>query len=107
MYTPRFDDGADLICVRDGVHTAVQVKRRSSAIKKEGVLHVVGGMQHYDCPAGILVTNSFLTPPAAERAAFYGIEVWDRARIAEYAEGGHRDSISPMARIAAGRLTPQ
>ena len=85
--TPRFDKGADLICTRDGIRTAVQVKRRSSGVKKDGVLQLVDGMQHYGCAAGILVTNSFLTPPAMERAAFYGIEVWDRRRIAEYAEG--------------------
>lgn len=85
--TPRFDQGADLICTRDGVRIAVQVKRRSSGVRKDAVLQLYDGMRHYDCPAGILVTNSYLTTQAAERSAFYGIEVWDRARLAEYAEG--------------------
>jgi hypothetical protein len=83
--TERFDRGADLIATRDGVRTAV--KRRSTAVHKDAILQLRDGMEQYACAAGLLVTNSFLTRPAEERAAFYKIEVWDRRRIAEYAEG--------------------
>ena len=85
--TPRYDEGADLLCTIEGVRTAVQVKRHSSGVRKSAVLQLYDGMQHYGCEAGILVTNSFLTPPAAERASFYGIEVWDRRQLAEWAAG--------------------
>ncbi|HET8528584.1 MAG TPA: restriction endonuclease [Gaiellaceae bacterium] len=89
--TPRFDKGADLIAVRDGVRTAVQVKRRSSSVRKDAVLQLRDGMEQYDCAAGLLVTNSFLTSEAQQRARYYGIEVWDRRRIAEHAEGEQPD----------------
>jgi len=85
--TPHFDRGADLICTLDGVRTAVQVKRRSSGVSKDAVLQLWDGVAQYDCEAGLLVTNSYLTPPAVERAAFYGIEVWDRRQLAEWALG--------------------
>lgn len=85
--TERFDKGADLIAIRDGVRTAVQVKRRASAVHKDAILQLRDGMEQYACAAGLLVTNSYLTKPALERAAFYKIEVWDRRRIAEYADG--------------------
>jgi HJR/Mrr/RecB family endonuclease len=85
--TERFDRGADLICVRDGVRIAVQVKRRASAVGKDAVLQLWDGMAQYECNGGLLVTNSFLTPPAIERAARYRIEVWDRRRIAGFAAG--------------------
>jgi HJR/Mrr/RecB family endonuclease len=85
--TERFDKGADLLATRDGVRTAVQVKRRSSAVHKDAILQLRDGMEQYGCAAGLLVTNSFLTRPAEERAAFYDIEVWDRRRIAEFADG--------------------
>lgn len=85
--TPHFDKGADLIAVKDGVRTAVQVKRWSSPIRKDAVLQLWDGMDYYACKAGLLVTNSFLTREAEERATRFEIEVWDRRRIAEYAEG--------------------
>lgn len=89
--TPRFDKGADLIATRDGERTAVQVKRRSSAVRKDAILQLCDGMEQYGCAAGLLVTNSFLTREAEDRARHYGIEVWDRRRIAEYADGEEPD----------------
>src|SRR5690348_7158881 len=89
--TPRFDKGADLIALQDGVRTAVQVKRRSSPVKKDAILQLRDGMEHYACAAGLLVTNSFLTGEAEDRARYYEIEVWDRRWIAEYAEGDEPD----------------
>lgn len=89
--TPHFDKGADLIAVKDGIRTAVQVKRWSSAVGKNAVLQLYDGMNYYACEAGLLVTNSFLTREAKERATRFGVEVWDRHRIAEYAEGEEPD----------------
>jgi HJR/Mrr/RecB family endonuclease len=103
--TPRFDRGADLIAVRDGVRTAVQVKRRSSAVRKDAVLQLLDGMEQYACAAGLLVTNSFLTKEADDRARHYNIEVWDRRRIAEYAEGEEPEVDTVHCRECGARLS--
>jgi hypothetical protein len=84
---PRFDRGADIVAVRDGVRTAVQVKRWTNAVDVAAVRQLVDGMRHYDCPAGLLVTNSFLTERALDSARAWDIEVWDRAALAEYLDG--------------------
>jgi HJR/Mrr/RecB family endonuclease len=84
--TARFDKGADIVGVREGVRTAVQVKRRSNAVRIDAVRQLADGGRH-ECDAGLLVTNSYLTPPALESAARWRIEVWDRQVLAEYAAG--------------------
>jgi hypothetical protein len=82
-----FDKGADIVAVRDGVRTAVQAKRWSTPIDLKSVRQLVDGIQRYGCSAGLLVTNSFLTPPAAECTEFYDIEVWDRRILADFLDG--------------------
>lgn len=85
--TGRFDKGADIIGLRDNVRTAVQAKRRATAVTVDAIRQLVDGMRHYRCDAGVLVTNSYLTPPAAASAKEWRIEVWDRPVIAGFADG--------------------
>ena len=82
-----FDKGADIVAVRDGVRTAVQAKRWSTAIDLKSVRQLVDGIHRYECTAGLLVTNSFLTKPALECAESWDIEVWDRHTLADFLEG--------------------
>lgn len=82
-----FDKGADIVAVRDGVRTAVQVKRWSTAVDLKSVRQLVDGTHRYGCTAGLLVTNSFLTEPALECAEAWNIEVWDRHTLADFLDG--------------------
>jgi predicted RecB family endonuclease len=82
-----FDKGADIIAIRDGVRTAVQVKRWSTPVDLKSVRQLVDGTRRYACEAGLLVTNSFLTEPAVECAEAWGIEVWDRRTLADFLDG--------------------
>jgi restriction system protein len=82
-----FDKGADIVAVRDGTRTAVQAKRWSTPINLNAVRQLVDGIKRYECDAGLLVTNSFLTKPAIECAEFWSIEVWDRHTLADFLEG--------------------
>jgi restriction system protein len=82
-----FDKGADIVAVRDGVRTAVQVKRWSTPIDLKSVRQLVDGTKRYKCATGLLVTNSFLTKPAIECAEEWEIEVWDRHTLADFLEG--------------------
>jgi hypothetical protein len=85
--TGRFDKGADILAVRNGQRIAVQVKRWSTAVTIDAVRQLADGMHRYECPQGLLVTNSFLTTPAVECAKDWKIEVWDRFKLADFLDG--------------------
>lgn len=89
--TSRFDKGADIIGLRNGVRTAVQVKRRMNAVGVDAVRQLVDGMKHYDCAAGVLVTNHYLTARALASAKVWDVEVWDRETLADYVDGEEPD----------------
>ncbi len=78
--TERFDKGADLIVLRDGVKTAVQVKHRTpkEKVDVQAVRAVIGAMRPYGCTRGIVVTNGRYTGQAIELAKQNDIELWDR-----------------------------
>jgi hypothetical protein len=85
--TSYYDKGADIIASKDGLRVAVQVKRWSHPVDQKSVLQLVNGVRQYECDRGLLVTNSYLTEPAVRTANTWAIEVWDRKKLAEYAEG--------------------
>jgi restriction endonuclease len=85
--TDYYDKGADIIAVNDGVRTAIQVKRWSSAVDEASVMQLVNGVKQYDCVHGLLVTNSYLTERAQKTAKTWDIEVWDRQTLSEYVDG--------------------
>jgi Holliday junction resolvase len=87
-----FDKGADILAVREGVRTAVQVKRWSTPVYLKSVRQLVDGTRRYKCDSSLLVTNSFLTEPAIECAEEWQIEVWDRRILADFLEGEAPDT---------------
>jgi hypothetical protein len=89
--TSFYDQGADILAVKDGVRIAVQVKRWSHPVDQNSVMQLVNGVKQYSCDRGLLVTNSYLTEPAERTAKTWNIEVWDRRTLADYAKG-HRPS---------------
>jgi restriction system protein len=82
-----FDKGADLVITRDGTRTAVQVKRQSGSVGVSAVRQLIDGMRSYDCERGLVVTNSFFTPPAMDCAERWNVDLWDRRDLAQYVEG--------------------
>jgi restriction endonuclease Mrr len=85
--TSYYDKGADIVATKDGVRTAVQVKRWSHPVDQKSVMQLVNGVKQYECERGLLITNSYLTGPAAQTAKTWGIEVWDRRTLGDFAEG--------------------
>jgi len=85
--TSYFDNGADVLAVKDGVRVAVQVKRWSNPVGVDAVRQLIDGIKRYACDRGLLVTNSYLTEEATRSVEAWDIEVWDRAKLADYAEG--------------------
>jgi restriction endonuclease Mrr len=68
--TPVNDQGGDVICKSpSGVRTVIQAKRWSKPLGNNVVQEVLGAMLHYDCEAGLVVTNSVFTPAAIELAS--------------------------------------
>jgi restriction endonuclease Mrr len=85
--TGYYDKGADATAVKDGVRTAIQVKRWASAVDEAAVMQLVNGVRQYECERGLLVTNSYLTERAAKTAETWGVEVWDRRTLSDFVEG--------------------
>lgn len=77
------DFGADLIVKREGVKTAVQVKRYFE-LHKVGVSdinQVVGAQQYYQCDQAMMITTSSYTPAAKELAEAAKVILWDWYRL--------------------------
>lgn len=85
--TSFYDKGADILALKNGARIAVQVKRWARPVDQKSVLQLVNGVKQYECDRGLLVTNSFLTEPAERTAKTWGIEIWDRRTLAEFAQG--------------------
>ncbi len=77
------DFGADLIMKRRRKHYVVQAKRYSGAVGIKAVQEVIGAMQYYDIPNGMVVTNSYYTKAARQLAEASQVELWDRRDIEE------------------------
>ena len=90
------DFGADIIVKKDGVKTAVQVKRYFE-LHKVGVSdinQVIGAQQYYQCDQALMITTSSYTPAAKQLAATAGVILWDWERLEKaisdtFLEGQH------------------
>ncbi len=82
-----YDKGADLVITKDGERTAVQAKRHATAVGIAAVRQLIDWMKRYDCPRGLVVTNSFFTDQASECAEAWEIDLWDRRELAHYVDG--------------------
>lgn len=82
--TPHYDQGADLVLIRDGVRTAVQAKRWKGEVDVHAVRAIIASMRSYDCSQAMVVTNSSaFTLPARKCARDNGVKLWGRRQLAE------------------------
>lgn len=85
--TPRSGDyGVDIVASKDGIKTAVQVKRYSKKLDQKPVREAVTGMavRQYGCTRAMVVTNSTFTKAAEFLASESNCELVDRERLGEW-----------------------
>jgi restriction system protein len=85
--TPRSGDyGVDIVASKDGVKTAVQVKRYNKKLDQKPIREAVTGMavRQYGCTKAMVVTNSTFTKAATFLAAESGCELVDREKLGEW-----------------------
>lgn len=85
--TPRSGDyGVDIVASKDGVKTAVQIKRYSKKLDQKPIREAVTGMavRQYGCTKAMVVTNSTFTQAATFLAAESGCELVDREKLSEW-----------------------
>lgn len=85
--TPRSGDyGVDIVASRDGVKTAVQIKRYTKKLDQKPIREAVTGMavRQYGCTKAMVVTNSTFTKAAAFLAAESGCDLVDREKLGEW-----------------------
>lgn len=75
------DLGVDLIILKDGVRTAVQIKRYSKPVNQAAIREAVAGMKHYRCTQSMVVTNSRFTKLAVQLAQSNNCELIDRGKL--------------------------
>jgi restriction system protein len=83
-FTPNNDYGVDIIAVKDGVRTAVQVKRYKRRLDQKPVREAVAGMIVYKCTKSMVVTNSTFTDAARTLARSNKCELIDRRKLATW-----------------------
>ncbi len=85
--TPRSGDyGVDIVASKDGVKTAVQIKRYSKKLDQKPIREAVTGMavRQYGCTKAMVVTNSTFTKAAEFLAKESGCELIDREKLGEW-----------------------
>ncbi len=82
IQTPyRGDWGADLVLLKDGVHTVVQAKRYQKSVGVRAVQEAVAAKAKYHCREAMVVTNSTFTRQAIELAQANWVILWDREKL--------------------------
>jgi restriction system protein len=85
--TPRSGDyGVDIIASKDGIKTAIQIKRYSKKLDQKPIREAVTGMtvRRYGCTRAMVVTNSTFTKAATFLAAESNCELVDREKLGEW-----------------------
>ena len=77
------EQGLDLLLVRQGKKTAVQVKRYSNPVGNDAVQEAIAAREFYRCGYALVVTNSRFTPSAQQLAKQCKVELWDRKKLKE------------------------
>ena len=77
------DYGIDLITIKDGIRTAIQIKRYSKRVNQTAVREAVAGMKHYKCSQSMVVTNSDFTKFAVDLAKTNECILVDREGLIE------------------------
>ncbi len=79
--------GVDLIARAGGVHTAVQTTRSAHPVGVAAVRALIDGRKRLGCEQALAVTNNFFWPEAEQCAAEWEVELWDRWKLALFADG--------------------
>jgi restriction system protein len=85
--TPRSGDyGVDIVASKDGIKTAIQIKRYSKKLGQKPIREAVTGMavRQYGCTKAMVVTNSTFTKAAIFLATESGCELVDREKLGEW-----------------------
>lgn len=85
--TPRSGDyGVDIVALKDGIKTAIQIKRYSKKLDQSPIREAVAGMtvRQYGCTKAMVVTNSTFTKAATFLAAESRCELIDREKLGEW-----------------------
>ncbi len=72
------DQGADLVVVKFGERTVIQAKCYRGNVGNYAVQEIFAALNLYGAVKGMVVTNSYFTPAAAELAAANFVELIDR-----------------------------
>jgi HJR/Mrr/RecB family endonuclease len=76
------DQGADLILTsKEGIKTAVQVKRYSSKVSNGAVQEVVAAKGFHKCTECMVITNNFFTDSAKQLANANGVDLIDKNEL--------------------------
>lgn len=80
------DFGVDLILIKEGIRTAVQIKRYKNKVNQDAVREVVAGsmMKQYKATKTMVVTNSHFTKLALQLGLATKCELVDRDSLAEW-----------------------
>jgi restriction system protein len=85
MFTATSHDyGVDIIASKDGVKTAVQLKRYSNTVGRAAISDAVAGMAHYKCNQTMVVTSNYFTKEAKELASSNNCVLVDRDKLSEW-----------------------
>lgn len=83
-FTPINDYGVDIVAKKDGIRTAVQVKRYRKYLDQKPVREAVAGMMHYKCGRSMVITNSHFSQAAKVLAQSNRCELIDRDKLADW-----------------------
>lgn len=78
------DYGVDLLIKKDGITTAVQLKRYQATVGLKAVQEAVAGMYYYKCDQSLVVTNSTFTKAARNLATANQCMLVGRDELAEW-----------------------
>jgi HJR/Mrr/RecB family endonuclease len=78
------EQGLDLLLLRYGERTAVQVKRYSKPVGNKAIQEVNAARMYYHCQRALVVTNSCFTASAKQLAERCDVELWDRKKLKEH-----------------------
>ncbi|MBU4251639.1 MAG: PTS sugar transporter subunit IIA [Candidatus Omnitrophica bacterium] len=75
------DQGADLIISREGIKTAVQIKKYDGSVSNKAIQEVVAAKTYYKADKAMVVTNSSFTSGAIDLALANDVELWDGQKL--------------------------
>lgn len=92
------DFGADLIVKREGIKTAILIKRyfKLHRVGVNDIELISGAQEYYQCDQGLVITTSSFTPQAKNAARESRIILWDWDRLLKGIADTFLDSKHPL-----------